>query len=134
LRDITTSIDELSCRQDLLVHFLRKQVHSESNNTHVGLAQKIFHYWYSGDKEPLIPVIPADVAEWLERDGEWFDGVHKLAVELCRRFRCDGGDIFKVRLREIRKAIGLIDGATGMDRKRVESPPEESGIIENGSG
>ena len=33
IRDTTTAMDEVFKRQDKLVHFLRKQVHTESNNT-----------------------------------------------------------------------------------------------------
>jgi pyruvate,orthophosphate dikinase len=121
LRDITTIIDEISCRRDLLVHFLRKQVHSESNNTHVELARKIFYYWYTGDKEPLLPYIPADVAAWLASDGEWFGGVHQLTVALCRRFGCESGEIFSLPLEEIQQAVTSVEGTADTDRKRVLS-------------
>lgn len=121
LRDITTSIDEISCRRDLLVHFLRKQVHSESNNTHVELAKKIFHYWHSADKEPLLAYIPADVAAWMAGGGEWFDGMHTLAKVLCRRFDCDSGGIFSIPLQEIQREIAAIDGVTDADRQRMVS-------------
>jgi pyruvate,orthophosphate dikinase len=51
LREITTAMDEVSFRQDRLIHFLRKQVHTESNNTHIDLTQKIFCFWYDGNKK-----------------------------------------------------------------------------------
>ena len=50
LRDITTRIDELSARNDLLINFFRKQSHVESNSLLVEFAEDIFRYWFSGDK------------------------------------------------------------------------------------
>ena len=58
LRDVTTAIDEASRRKDRLIHFMRKQIHIESNNTHIELARRIITYWYDGNKEPLKEMIP----------------------------------------------------------------------------
>lgn len=61
IRDISTEIDELCQRRDRLIHFLRKQVHTESNNTHIQLTRKILKYWLDLDPGPLAGLIPADV-------------------------------------------------------------------------
>ena len=42
IRNVTTNMDEISGRQDKLVHFLRKQVHTESNNTLIALTFSVF--------------------------------------------------------------------------------------------
>ena len=42
IRNVTTNMDEISGRQDQLVHFLRKQVHTESNNTLIALTFDVF--------------------------------------------------------------------------------------------
>jgi pyruvate, orthophosphate dikinase len=34
-------IDELAGRKDRLIHFVRKQVHTESNNTHINLVNRV---------------------------------------------------------------------------------------------
>jgi len=83
LRDITTRMDEVSFRQDRLIHFLRKQVHTESNNTHIELARRIIRYWYNGIAEPLRNIIPQDVFPSLNNSGEWFEPVHGIVVSLC---------------------------------------------------
>ncbi|PIY30420.1 MAG: hypothetical protein COZ08_13005, partial [Bacteroidetes bacterium CG_4_10_14_3_um_filter_42_6] len=57
IRKVTTTMDEISHRKDQLVHFLRKQVHTESNNTLIGLTRKIFIFWYDGNLEALKEVL-----------------------------------------------------------------------------
>lgn len=61
IRDISTSLDELGKREDRLIHFLRKQVHTESNNTHITLVRRILEYWLNLDPAPLKEMIPEDV-------------------------------------------------------------------------
>ena len=61
IRDITTSIDEMSKREDRLIHFLRKQVHTESNNTHILLVRRILDYWADLNIAPLKEMLPEDV-------------------------------------------------------------------------
>jgi pyruvate,orthophosphate dikinase len=86
LRDITTKIDEISFRQDRLIHFLRKQVHTESNNTHIELTRRIIRFWYDGDVEPLKDLVPQDVFTTLQNSGEWFDPVNKIVSSLCEKY------------------------------------------------
>jgi len=62
IRDVSTSVDELSGRSDRLIHFLRKQVHTESNNTHIALSRNILWYWYDLSPAHLEGSIPEDVA------------------------------------------------------------------------
>jgi pyruvate,orthophosphate dikinase len=66
IRDISTSIDELGHRKDLLMHFLRKQIHTESNNTHLLLIQKILNYWTTLDYRELQDMIPEDVLQYVK--------------------------------------------------------------------
>ncbi|HPQ39830.1 MAG TPA: PEP/pyruvate-binding domain-containing protein, partial [bacterium] len=86
LRDVTTQIDEHSNRQDRLIHYLRKQVHTESNSTHIQLTETIARFWYSGDPQPLKALVPADVTAAMETSGPWFDPVHRAVSELVREF------------------------------------------------
>jgi pyruvate,orthophosphate dikinase len=85
LRDITTKMDEVSFRQDRLIHFLRKQVHTESNNTHIELTKKIIRFWHNGDVEALKDFVPQDVFLTLQNSGEWFDPVHEIVSTLCEK-------------------------------------------------
>jgi pyruvate, orthophosphate dikinase len=78
LRDVTTIIDELSQRNDKLIHFLRKQIHTEGNNTHIGITLEIIRFWYHPDLERLEPYVPGNVLETIDVSGVWVDGVHRL--------------------------------------------------------
>jgi pyruvate, orthophosphate dikinase len=89
LRQITTTMDEVSFRRDRLIHFLRKQVHTESNNTHIELTRKICRYWYDGNRKALKEIIPHDVYHSLKESGEWFEPVHAIVTGLCDRYRVE---------------------------------------------
>lgn len=66
IRDASTSLDEMSQRKDRLIHFLRKQIHTESNNTHIILIERILRYWINLDPTPLQHMIPTDVWQSLQ--------------------------------------------------------------------
>ncbi|MEL7655137.1 MAG: hypothetical protein AAGU75_04425 [Bacillota bacterium] len=83
LREVTTAVDEISRRQDRLIHFLRKQIHTESNNTHIDLTKQIIKYWLDGDSSQLKESIPEDVYQWLDVASEWYTDAHKLLIDLC---------------------------------------------------
>ncbi|MBW6514986.1 MAG: pyruvate phosphate dikinase [Candidatus Cloacimonetes bacterium] len=70
IRDISTEIDEIGHRNDRLIHFLRKQLHSESNNTHILLIEKILAYWIDLNPKHLNKIIPEDVKNYIQRPDE----------------------------------------------------------------
>ena len=83
IRNVTTNMDEISGRQDKLVHFLRKQVHTESNNTLIALALDVFRFWSDGNLEPLEPILPKNVFEAIDKESTWFVHVHNLVQTMC---------------------------------------------------
>jgi pyruvate,orthophosphate dikinase len=80
-------MDEVSFRQDRLIHFLRKQVHTESNNTHIELTRKIIRFWHDGNKKILKDFLPRDVYQSIQSSGEWFVPVHEIMTRLCRLYQ-----------------------------------------------
>jgi len=86
LREITTTMDEVAMRQDRLIHFVRKQVHTESNNTHIELTRKIIRFWHDGNKKHLKDMLPRDVYQYLQHTGVWFEPVHEIVVRLCETY------------------------------------------------
>ncbi|MBE0663446.1 MAG: hypothetical protein IH597_13380 [Bacteroidales bacterium] len=82
IRNVTTNMDEVNGRQDRLVHFLRKQVHTESNNTLIELTRRIFKFWHDGNKDALQPFVPEDVFESIDLESEYFTVVHSLVNQL----------------------------------------------------
>ena len=83
IRNVTTNMDEISGRQDQLVHFLRKQVHTESNNTLIALTYDVFKFWSDGDVEALKPILPKNVFESINKESTWFVHVHNLVQMMC---------------------------------------------------
>jgi pyruvate, orthophosphate dikinase len=78
IRNVTTNMDEVNGRQDRLVHFLRKQVHTESNNTLIDLTRRIFKFWHDGNKAALQPIVPEDVFESVDLESKFFTVIHQL--------------------------------------------------------
>jgi len=89
IRVISTNIDKLSYGNDSLIHFLRKQVHSESNNTQAELIKKILCFWYDGDVSELKKILPDDVQSNLKTSGKWFEPVHQILKNLCNKMNIE---------------------------------------------
>lgn len=121
LREITTSMDELSHRNDRLIHFLRKQIHTESNNTHIELARNIVQYWYDGNAEHLNPLVPRDVQFYLSEKGRWFTGANEMMQQLCQVFNCGPEHLSTVPSHRIRKRLNELPGDNTIDKHRLYS-------------
>ena len=120
LREVTTAVDELSRRKDRLIHFLRKQIHTESNNTHIELTKKIVQYWYDGNSEPLKKNVPEDVIMQLDTGSEWYVHVHDILVELCARKEASPEQLLLLDADELELAVSNIKLGNSRDKKRVQ--------------
>ncbi|MBU0484551.1 MAG: phosphoenolpyruvate synthase [Proteobacteria bacterium] len=78
LRDVSTEVDEIHKRRDLLIHFLRKQSHVESSNLIVDFIRAIFEFWRTKDKEVLTPFLPEEVFRQVKTKGPFIDDLHIL--------------------------------------------------------
>ena len=85
LRDISTKLDEICFRKDVLIHFLRKQSHVESSNRIIGLMETILNFWLTKEKDGLKNFLPPDIYRQIESDGPYFDGVHSLIKDTFKR-------------------------------------------------
>jgi pyruvate,orthophosphate dikinase len=119
LRDVTTAIDEASRRKDRLIHFMRKQIHIESNNTHIELARKIITYWYDGNKEPLKEMIPQQIYEGLDQDSKWFIRPHQTMIRLCEELQTLPAELLHLDIDVIRETLQDLDPDPSLDIKRV---------------
>lgn len=119
LREVTTVMDEISGRQDKLIHFLRKQVHIEGNNTHIELTRKIFHFWYDGTPTALKEMVPADVFAAIDKNSRWFTGVHHLILEMSKASHSGPGDLLKMREEDFYELLEGCEGHGEDDRKRL---------------
>ncbi|HBZ54888.1 MAG TPA: hypothetical protein DEO88_05745 [Syntrophobacteraceae bacterium] len=82
LRTVSTDVDELSGRNDRLIHFLRKQSHVEGNNLIVHFIEAIIQFWRTLDKEPLKEFVPDEVYRDIPTSGPWVGDVHVLFTHL----------------------------------------------------
>ncbi|MBW1961529.1 MAG: pyruvate, phosphate dikinase [Deltaproteobacteria bacterium] len=85
LRDISTRIDELCGRKDVLIHFLRKQSHVESSNRIIGFMEATLYFWETRDKTRLQPYIPPAIYDQIQSHGPFIDGVHRTVALLKKR-------------------------------------------------
>lgn len=119
LRDVTTAIDVASKREDLLIHFLRKQIHIESNNTHIDLTGKIINYWCDGNREPLKELIPNEIFVQLDQQSQWFLRPHKTLKRLCQGLGSCPGDLLALDLETIKEVLEPLSPDSNLDATRV---------------
>ena len=82
LRDVSTELDEIHRRKDVLIHFLRKQGHVESSNLIVDFIQAIFLFWKTRDKNLLHPFLPVEVLNQVQVNGPFVDSQRLLVQRL----------------------------------------------------
>lgn len=73
LREVSTEIDEITGRADILVHFLRKQSHVESSARVVDFIEEAFRFWLTKDKTCLKEYLPEDIYDRISTSGRYID-------------------------------------------------------------
>ncbi len=106
IRNVTTNMDEISGRQDQLVHFLRKQVHTESNNTLIALTFDVFKFWSDGNLSLLKPILPKNVFGSIDKDSTWFVHVHNLVQMMCEISCLNPEDVLMLSRDDYENLIG----------------------------
>lgn len=86
LRDVSTELDEIHKRKDVLIHFLRKQSHVESSNLIVNFIKAIFLFWKKKDRSLLQPFLPVEVFSQVEEHGLFIDEQHIIAERIVDHF------------------------------------------------
>jgi len=119
LREVTTRMDELSGRQDRLVHFVRKQVHAESNGTHVELARKVLRFWHSGELDPLSSWLPDDVRSATSASGPWYEPAHRLILHLCETLDSSPEELPDRDPKRIDEVLDRLPDVAESDKARV---------------
>ena len=120
LREVSTAMDELEGRKDKLIHFVRKQVHTESNNMHITLVHKVAGFWSDGIIEPLANLLPRDVIMLLDTDKELFKGVHKVLLNACEHFGVDYAGFLTLPEDKVKEYINTLGGKhRKKDKQRV---------------
>lgn len=100
LRDYSTEIDELTECRDIIIHFLRKQIHTESNNTHIKLTEQIFEYWESHNLELLKSTLPEHLLQQVALK-DYNTQTENLICFLKEKFNCETRELLSVDIKKI---------------------------------
>ena len=121
LRDVSTELDELHKRRDVLIHFLRKQSHVESSNLIVGFIQAIFTFWITLDKEKLRDYLPEEVLNQVQTSGPFVDEQHVLALRIQEELSFDSmQDILQWKEEERQDYLARQTDISRVERRRFE--------------
>ncbi|MBF0614626.1 MAG: phosphoenolpyruvate synthase [Magnetococcales bacterium] len=120
LRDVSTELDELSQRQDRLIHFVRKACHVESTNLMVDLVEEILNFWYRGEIRHLAGLVATPILETIQIPGPWYDGVHLVTRRLFAVLGIEEpGALLTLSLTAIEEELPSVAEGKEVDRRRV---------------
>ena len=120
IRDVSTEIDDLSARGDVLIYFLRKQSHVESNNLLIGFTLAIIDFWRSKDKQHLTPYVPKEVLDTIQDKGPYVTGVHEVVTRLFQKGGIqDSREILDLDMMVLTDHLSGFPKKLAIDSKRV---------------
>ncbi|HSO19792.1 MAG TPA: pyruvate, phosphate dikinase, partial [Desulfosarcina sp.] len=119
LRDISTQLDEITHRRDILIHFLRKQSHVESSNRIVRFIEAVLHFWNTRDKTPLEPYVPPNIYRRIDARGTYVDGVVRLFEFLGDQGLELPDELLVMEDHRLRALMEKMPGAAPVDIERV---------------
>ena len=120
IRKVTTTMDEISQRKDMLVHFLRKQVHTESNNTLIDLTRRIFVFWGDGKLEALKDALPENVYNSIDKKSEWFAPIHGMVQELCKLNKSGPDELLALDETAFEQLLNRLSTSNDRDKERLK--------------
>lgn len=120
LRDVSTDIDEVVNRGDILIHFLRKQCHVESHNLIIHFTTAILTFWLTRDKTFLAPFLPPELYRQVPIYGVYIDGVHNVVNELFEHEEVTKAeDLLRLSPGQVKKLTSNLKKGADQDRTRV---------------
>ena len=119
LRDISTEVDEMTRRRDILIHFLRKQSHVESSNRIIDLMEAALLFWASCDKTYLRAVVPPEIYQKVESCGNHIDGVHRIMSRLKEKGVAIPNGLLTYNAEKLKDLLQELPETSQDDHKRV---------------
>ena len=120
LRDISTRIDEIYRRKDVLVHFLRKQSHVESSNRILGLMEATIDFWKTRDKSGLEPYVPPQIYGQIQTRGPYIDDVYRIMQYLEHHEVALPRDLLTRKDTELNLLVDQVPDVCPEDRERAQ--------------
>ena len=119
LRDVTTELDTLSNRQDRLMHFLRKQIHIDGNNTHLQFLENILDYWITGEFNHVAHMLPPDIKEAIMSDEKWLAPVQSLIIRVSEKLSIQPKNVINTPTQKLSQAFEDIDGIEELHKQKL---------------
>jgi len=120
LREISTQIDEISHRKDVLIHFLRKQSHVESSNRIIMFMEAVLEFYRTRDKRGLTPFVPPGIYNQIDTTGLFIDGMFKAFSMLEEKGFILPQALLTIPDEDLRQILKEAHGVLPRDLKRVE--------------
>lgn len=120
LRDISTELDELTHRKDILVHFLRKQSHVESSNLIINFCEAAIKFWENRDKRLLEDFVPPSIFDRVCEQGPFIDGVNSVITTLKEKGFDWPNGLIDIAEEDFLELFTDITAGSGEDRRRVQ--------------
>ena len=120
LRDISTQLDELTHRKDVLIHFLRKQSHVESSSRMIGFMEAVINFWQTRNRELLKPFIPPGIFDQIDIRGPYIDGVHRVMLHLKAKKLYLADHLIALNEKELQSHVADISKVSEKDIDRVK--------------
>jgi len=121
LRDVSTELDEIYKRKDVLIHFLRKQSHVESSNLIVDFIKAIFLFWKTRKKTLLRAYIPEEVYNQVTVEGPFIDDQYRLAQRITEQLEFRSmQDILDWKTEDLKKFLSDQTDLASLELRRFE--------------
>lgn len=119
IRDVSTRADELSSRNDVLIHFIRKQSHVESNNLLVKFIGDSFRYFATADKSIIKKYLPGEIFESIKNEGEYFDYLAQIFKHLFDKLGDNLENWLVCEPEALQELIGASESVNERDKERA---------------
>lgn len=119
LREISTRIDEICHRKDILVHFLRKQSHVESSNQIIEFMEATFTFWKTRDKSHIEPFVPPNIFDQIENQGPYIDGLHRILTHFAGEGISLPAGLISLPEEKVRQMLAHVTGVDATDLERI---------------
>jgi pyruvate,orthophosphate dikinase len=120
LRDVSTRMDELSQRRDILVHFLRKQSHVESSNQIIPFMEATFQFWKTQEKEGLAAFVPPAIYDQIDSHGPHVKGLHRVMQRLAKKGVPIPEGLLAIKPENLASQLGYVPGVSHTDMERFQ--------------
>jgi len=120
LREISTRLDEITRRKDVLIHFLRKQSHVESSNQILGFMDAVLDFWKTGNKAGLTAFVPPEIHKQIKTSGPYIDGVKRIMAILRQQGISLPVQLLTMSDDALKGILANISGESQIDIERIQ--------------